>query len=200
MFMDLSKAFDTIHHDLMIAKLGAYGFSQDALQYMRSYLTNRQQRVRVNSNFSTWENIIAGVPHGLILGPLLFNIFINDLFLFVSNSYLSNYADDNTLYAFGYNLEETKNTLRFDFDLVSKSFEENYMVLNVDKYHFMCLGKDTESETFIFNNFIFNNSNEEKILGITIDNKLTFKGHIKILCRKAAQKMGDFIKAIKSSK
>ena len=54
----------------------------------------------------------------------------------------------------------------------------------------MCLGKDTENETFIFNNFIFNNSNEEKILGITIDNKLTFKGHIKILYRKAAQKIG----------
>ena len=63
MFMDLSKAFDAIHHDLMIAKLGAHGFSQEALQYMRSYLTtNRQQRVRINSNFSTWENIIAGVP------------------------------------------------------------------------------------------------------------------------------------------
>ena len=58
MFMDLSKAFDTMHHDLMIAKLGAYGFSQDVLQYMRSYLTNRQQRVRVNSNFSTWETLL----------------------------------------------------------------------------------------------------------------------------------------------
>ena len=68
--------------------------------------------------------------------------------------------------------------------------EENYMVLNADKCHFMCLGKDTENETFIFNNFIFNNSNEAKILEITIDNKLTFKGHIKTLCRKAAQKIG----------
>ena len=61
-------------------------FSQDALQYMRSYLTNRQQRVRVNSNFNTSENIIAGIPQGAILGSLLFNIFINYVFLFISNS------------------------------------------------------------------------------------------------------------------
>ena len=83
------------------------------------------------------------------------------------------------------NLEEIKNTLRFDFDLVSKWFEEHYMVPNGDKCYSMCLGKDTENETFIFNNFIFNNSNEEKSLGISTDNKLTFRG---------------FIKAIKSSK
>ena len=70
----------------------------------------------MNSSFSTWRNIIAGVPQGSILGQLLFNIFINDLFLFPSNSYLSNYADDNTVYTFGYNLKEIKNTLRFDFD------------------------------------------------------------------------------------
>ena len=109
MFMDLLKAFDTIHHDLMTAKLGAHGFSQDALQFTRSYLTNRQQKVRVNLNISTWENIIAGVPPCSVLEPLLFNIFINDLFFIVSNSHLSNYVDDNTLYAFDYNLEEINN-------------------------------------------------------------------------------------------
>ena len=64
------------------------------------------------------------------------------------------------------------------------------MVLNADKYHFMFLGKDTENETIIFNNFIFNNSYKEKILEITIDNNLTFKSHIKILCKKATQKIG----------
>ena len=66
MFMDFSKIFDTIRHDLIIAQLDAYSFSYDALQYMRSYLTNRKQRVPVNSDLSTWENIIAGIPQGSI--------------------------------------------------------------------------------------------------------------------------------------
>ena len=89
-------------------KLTAHDFSQDALQYMRSYLANRQQGVWVNNNFSARENIIARVPVGSILEPLLFNIFINDLLLFVSNASLSNYVNDNILYGFGYNLEEIK--------------------------------------------------------------------------------------------
>ena len=80
--------------------------------------------------------------------------------------------------------------MRFDFNLVSERFEENDMVLNADKYHFICLGKDTENETFVFNNFILNNSYEEKILGVPTDNKLTFKSHNKILCKKDARKIG----------
>ena len=114
-FMDLSKAFDTLNYDL-IAKLGTYGFEVDALRYMKSFLTNRKQRARVNKTFSEWERITTGVPQGSILGPLLFNIFSNDLFFFVSNASLSNYADDNTLYTFGDNLKKIKNNLRSTFD------------------------------------------------------------------------------------
>ena len=77
-FMDLSKAFDTLNHDLLIAKLGAYGFGTDALRYMRSYLTNRHQRVRINSSYSSWGTITTGVPQGSNLGPLIFKININD--------------------------------------------------------------------------------------------------------------------------
>ena len=74
----------------------------------------------MNSNFSSWQEIIAGVPQGSVLGPLLFNIFVNDLFLFVSSSKLSNYADDNTLYTFGYNLEEVKEVLLHDLNKVTE--------------------------------------------------------------------------------
>ena len=135
--MNLSKAFDTLNHKLLIAKLGAYGFDTKALYYVNSYLGNRKQRVRVNSNFSSWQEIITGVPQGFILGSLLFNIFVNDLFLFVSSSNLSNYADDNTLYTSGYNLKEVQEVLLNDLNKVTEWFFEHYMVLNAGKCHFV---------------------------------------------------------------
>ena len=90
---ELLNVCDTIYHDLIIAKLRTYCSSQDALQYTKSYLTDRRQTVWVNSNFSTWKSIIVADHYGLILGPLLFNIFINDLTLSVSNSHLGNHGE-----------------------------------------------------------------------------------------------------------
>ena len=103
-----------------------------------------------------------------LLGPLLFNILLNDLFLFVSNASLSNYADDNTLYTFGDNLKKNKDNLRSSFDTVHQWFYENYMVLNAGKCHFMCLGNNTENETFLFHNILMENSKKQKILGVII--------------------------------
>ena len=101
--------------------------------------------------------MISGVTQGSILGPLLFNI-LNDLCL------LGNYADDNTLYSSGIGLEQVKqNFEKQDFEIVTKWFYENYMVLNPSKCNFMCLGQNTVNETFVYNNTEMKNIKEEKI-------------------------------------
>ena len=95
--MDLSKAFDTINHSLLLAKLDAYCFSRTSLKLMQNYLCNRQNN-SVNGSFSNWTEFITGVPQGSILGLLLFNIFLNDIFIFILKCNLCNCADDKTLF------------------------------------------------------------------------------------------------------
>ena len=188
-FMDLSKAFDTINHDLLLAKLKAYGFSYNALAFMLSYLKNRSHRVSINNNFSTWEEIIVGVRQGSILGSLLFNIFINDIFYFEDKSYLSNYADDNVLYAFGSNLTEVKDKLSQDLLKLSEWFTENFMILNLGKCHYMCLGKDAVNGILKFCDVELKSSELETVLGVEIDQKLIFNCHVETLCSKTAEKL-----------
>ena len=141
---DLSKAFDCINHELMVEKLEAYGFSESALKYVNSYIRYRYQRTKVNNNFSKWSCINSGVPHGSILGPLLFNIYINDLFYSIDENMIANYADDNTPYATGKDINDVIKQLEDSMKILSLWFSDNYLKMNAGKCHLICTKHDED--------------------------------------------------------
>ena len=124
-FMNLSKAFDTLNHDLLPPRLDAYGFSKNLFNYIQSYWRNRFQWTNVNNIFSLWKDIFSGVSLGSILDPLMFNIYISNIFLFPDNVSLSNYADDTTVFSIGENHNTNRNILNENFSSLQKWFYEN---------------------------------------------------------------------------
>ena len=186
--MDLSKAFDCMSHDLLIAKLAAYGVGYNTLRLLHSYLTNRKHRVRVGSIFSEWLEMLIGVPQGSVLGPILFNIFINDLLFVISDCMICNFADDNTLYSCAESIDDIFARLKKDLTSVVYWFENNGMVANSDKFQMLVLGCDYSDLKLYFGPVMITPSDVVKLLGIILDSKLTFYPHVKEMCRKASSK------------
>ena len=188
--MDLSKAFDSIHHNLLIAKMHAYGFSTDAVTFFYSYLKRRKQNVRINNTRSVFQILLSGVPQGSILGPLLFNIFINDLYLWVSKTDLLNFADDNTISAAENTIEKLISTLEQDSQAAIDWFKINEMIVNPDKFQAIVVKKNCrmkDSYALNINNQTINSENCVKLLGIEIENM--FNKHISTLCKKAINQL-----------
>ena len=120
--MDLSKAFYCIPHDLLIAKIHVYGFNKKALTFLYSYLKRRKQSVKINDTNSFFQILSSGVPQGSIFGSVLFNLFINDLFFFIKEAELANFADDNTIYVDSKDLTELLEILRKECETAINCF------------------------------------------------------------------------------
>ena len=194
--MDLSKAFDTINHKLLIAKLHAYGFSTDALEIVYDYLSDRWQRTKINTSFSSWSKILCGMPQGSVLGPKFFNIYINDLFFLFVKTRVCNLADDTTPYACDVDLPTLLRNLESDTKSAIMWFDANNMKLNQSKCHALMSGSPEHLWIKVGGHVIME-SYEEKLLGITIDKELKFNSHLSDICKKASAKVTALARLVK---
>ena len=132
--MDLSKTFDCLPHNLLIAKLAAYSADENLLMYIYSYLSNRKQCVRINNVHSRFQNVISGAPQGSIVGPTLFNCFFNDFFYFIDKVSVHDFANDNSLSEFESNIKNLKLILEPESKKVISWFQSNKMIENPGKF------------------------------------------------------------------
>ena len=188
-FMDLSKAFDCISHRLLLGKLHAYGVSEEACALIKSYLQNRKQRVKLGNFKSGWAHLKKGVPQGSILGPLLFNVFLNDIFYHLNDMCpLYNYADDNTLSFCHKSIQILKQTLEGAATHAITWFENNEMQANPVKFQCFVITKKSMSDSIDFHisDKSITADITAKLLGVYIDTKLNFEEHVSRLCKRAS--------------
>ena len=141
--MDLSKAFDSLPHDILIAKIHVYGFEMSALKLIYSYLIDRTQTVKVKSGCNTECQIKSGVQQGSLLGVLLFNIYLNDMFDSIDAD-LFNFVDNNNLSSAGYIMEEAKALLINETEAALNWIQVNEMIANPEKFHLMFLSPNKQ--------------------------------------------------------
>ena len=183
-FLDFSKAFDTINHELLLAKLQILGFQQNTCNWVRSYLSGRQQKVVTANEASNWSPIINGVPQGSILGPLLFTILISDMRLSIWNGSYVSYADDTNLYweSAVETINETLTTANSVTSKISNYCTDNCLRLNPGKCKYMFLGTKpaiNKLNSMDLGDLKINNVNMErvthaKLLGVTFDEVLSW--------------------------
>ena len=191
-FLDLSKAFDSLEHDVLLRKLYKYGIRGVAHNWFKSYLNGRQMRVKCNvassgkTEYSSYREVAYGTPQGSCLGPLIFLIFTNDLHrhLVYSSSIL--FADDTTLYKTHRNLVYLKWCLEDDLNTLSDWFAANKLTLNLDKTVCMLFQKNNMNDEIVLkvNDMTIRNQTETKFLGMWLDQSLNWHSHIQKLILK----------------
>ena len=199
-FLDLSKAFDTLNHSILLDKLNYYGIRGTALNLIKNYLSDRKQFVHYNNVDSEHQNISCGVPQGSILGPLLFIIYINDIVNVSDLIYLILYADDTNVFVSHESPIEASRIANVEISKLNIWFKINKLSLNVKKTKAMFFSPkkevfNNEGVNLSINDIPIDVTDHTKFLGVTIDNKLDWSKHISFINNKISKSVGILCKA-----
>ena len=192
-FLDFSKAFDTVNHEILIEKLYQYGIRGNVSKWFQSYLSQRRSFVCVNSLKSPLYLNNIGVPQGSVLGPLLFLVYINDMFQSCPSLLMTHYADDTTAFACGNNIYELSLVINRELESLNVWLQSNRLTLNIKKSSYMILGCfSNASLTGIIkiSDQVLERVRTAKFLGIQLDDKLTFENHSENVLSKLHKVMG----------
>ena len=199
-YLDFSKAFDTVDHMILLQKFYHYGVRGCAHDWFTSYLSNRSQFVTYNGVKSNLNNVKCGVPQGSILGPLLFLLYINDLSFACKRTFPVLFADDSNLFLSGKNTDQVQQMINDELKDIVIWLRANKLSLNISKTHYMLLSNKKVIQpnvTIEINGQPITCVTKTKFLGVIIDNKLTWKEHISYICGKVAKGIGIISKVRK---
>ena len=185
--LDLSKTFDCIVHELLLAKLSAYGFDNNSRKQVNSFLSGRKFRATIGSSYSPYLDLLVAAPQESILDPLLLNLFLCDC-----KTNITNYTNGTTLYACVPNMDLILGKLKSDASTVFTCFQNNYLKPNSGKSHLLTTSDNIKHINVGENQL--SSSKYEKLLGILIDHKLTFKNHLLNIIQKLNQKMHTLVR------
>ena len=195
-YLDLTKAFDTVNHQILLKKLDYYGIRGVPNTWFKSYLNQRKQVTYVNNTYSNICNITTGVPQGSVLGPLLFLIYVNDIATCVKNCKLRLFADDTNLFVSGKKLLDALQLSQDNLNILSKWFNDNQLTLNIDKTCYSIFSnkrnnKNINTKLYI-NNQTLGQVKSVKYLGVFLDQELNWESHVNFICSKIMKLAGAF--------
>ena len=196
-FIDFRKAFDCVQHDILLDKLFELGFDDTVVQWVRSYLRNREQRVLANNVYSGFQNITQGVPQGSVLGPLFYILYANDLIDLFEECEVALYADDTVLYVADSNFETSSVRIQRDLRKLSGWCAENGIMVNTSKTKVMTFGSKVTVDNLPPFSIMYNGSPLQsvvsyKYLGMTLDKQLNYNLHVKSTIASVSAKLKQF--------
>ena len=199
-FLDFSKAFDTVNHDILLDKLCNYGIRGICLKWIKDYLCNREQYVSYDNTCSEKCKILCGVPQGSILGPLMFLLYINDLSSVSKIVFTILFADDTSVFVTGKNIDNLIETMNNELEKLVEWLYINKLSLNIKKTQFMIFTlrkSNANSIPIKLNNKVIEKVESVKFLGVHIDSKLSWNNHLNYVRSKISKGIGILCKARK---